>query len=55
MEICDLMEVLGGGKVPETWEVRDNQDSKGGNLDEMPKTGKRKLLESTSSRKTGLF
>ena len=39
--------------APETWEVRDSQDSKGGTLDEMPYSGKRELVESTSSRKTG--
>jgi hypothetical protein len=48
---------LGGGEtlynVPETWEVRDSQDSKGGTLDEMPNSGERELVESTSSRKTG--
>ena len=45
----------GGGilNVPETWEVRDSQDSKGGTLDEMPYSGERGLVESTSSRKTG--
>jgi hypothetical protein len=35
------------------WEVRDSQDSKGGTLDEMSYNGKRELVESTSSRKTG--
>ena len=39
--------------VPETWEVRDSQDSKGGTLDEMPDSRERKLIEPTSSRKTG--
>jgi hypothetical protein len=39
--------------VPETWEVRDSQNSKGGTLDEMPYSGERELVESTSSRKTG--
>ena len=49
-------EVGGGGtlqNVPETWEVRDSQNSKGGTLDEMPYSGERELVESTSSRKTG--
>jgi hypothetical protein len=32
--------------------VRDSQDSKGGTLDEMPYSGERELVESTSSRKT---
>jgi hypothetical protein len=39
--------------VPETWEVRDSQDSKGGTLDEMAYSGKRELTELTSNRKTG--
>jgi hypothetical protein len=39
--------------VPETREVRNSQDSKGGTLDEMPNSRERKRLESTSSRKTG--
>jgi hypothetical protein len=33
--------------------VRDFQDSNGGTLDEMPYSGKREIVESTSSRKTG--
>jgi hypothetical protein len=33
--------------------VRDSQDSKGGTLDKMPNSGKRELVESTSSSKTG--
>jgi hypothetical protein len=36
--------------VPETWDVRDSQDSKRGTLDEMPYSGERKLVEPTSSR-----
>jgi hypothetical protein len=39
--------------VPETWEVRESQDSKGGSLDEMPNSGKRERVEPTSRRKTG--
>ena len=39
--------------APETWEVRDSQDSKGGTLDEMPYSRERELIEPTSSRKTG--
>jgi hypothetical protein len=39
--------------VPETWEVRDSQDSKGGTLDEMLYSGERELVEPTSSRETG--
>ena len=38
---------------PETWDMRDSQDSKGGTLDEMPYSGERELVESTSSRKKG--
>ena len=39
--------------APETQEVRDSQDSKGGTLDEMPNSRERELIEPTSSRKTG--
>ena len=39
--------------VPETWEVRYSQDSKGGTLDEIPDSRERELREPTSSRKTG--
>jgi hypothetical protein len=39
--------------APETWEVRDSQDSKGGTLDEIPDSRERELIEPTSSRKTG--
>ena len=38
--------------APETWEVRDSQDSKGGTSDEMPDRRERELIEPTSSRKT---
>ena len=38
---------------PETWEVRDSQDSKEGTLDEMPDSRERELIEPTSVRKTG--
>jgi hypothetical protein len=34
-------------------EVKDSQDSKGGTLDEMTYSGGRKLVEHTSSKKTG--
>jgi hypothetical protein len=37
--------------LPETWEVRDSQDSKGGTLDETPDSRERELIEPTSSRK----
>jgi hypothetical protein len=40
------------GKVPETWDVKDSQNSKGETLDEMLYSGERELVESTSSRKT---
>jgi hypothetical protein len=46
----------GGGTLqnaPETWEVRDSQNSKGETLDEMRNSGEWELLVSTSSRKTG--
>jgi hypothetical protein len=33
--------------------MRDSQDSKAGNLDEMPDSRERELLEPTSGRKTG--
>ena len=39
--------------MPDTWEVRDSQVSNGMILDEMPYSGKRELVEPTSSRKTG--
>jgi hypothetical protein len=39
--------------LPETWEVRDSQDSKGGTLDEKSYSGKEELVEPTPSRKTG--
>ena len=38
--------------VPETWEVRDSQDSKGRTLDEMLYSGERTLVEPTSLRET---
>jgi hypothetical protein len=39
--------------VPETWELRDSQNSKGGTLHEMFYSGERELVEPTSSRKSG--
>jgi hypothetical protein len=33
--------------------VEESQDSKGGTLDEVPNSGEKELLESTSNRKTG--
>jgi hypothetical protein len=46
---------LGGTlqNAPDTWEVRDPQESKGGTLDETPNSRERELTEPTSSRKTG--
>jgi hypothetical protein len=37
---------------PESWKVRDSEDSRRGTIDEMPNSGKRELIEFTSSRKT---
>ena len=56
METCNLQrwEVWGNlQNAPETWEVGDFQDSKGGTLHETPKSSERELIEPTSSRKTG--
>ena len=39
--------------ISETWEVRDPKDSKGGTLEEMPYSGERELVESSSSGGTG--
>ena len=39
-------EVVGSLKnVPETWEVRYSQDSKGGTLNEMPDSRERKIIK----------
>jgi hypothetical protein len=38
---------------PETWVVRDSQDSKGGIVDEMSDCEERELVEPTYSGKTG--
>jgi hypothetical protein len=47
---------VGGGQtlqsVPEIWEVRDSQDSKGGTSDEVSSSGERELVEPTSNGKT---
>ena len=43
-----------GQHTPETWEVRDSQDLKGGTLDEMPYRVERELIESTFSRRQGI-
>jgi hypothetical protein len=56
MDICN--HVSGHGSLEQPLEstrdlIRDSQDSKGGTLDEMPNSGERNLIESTSSRKTG--
>jgi hypothetical protein len=40
--------------MPETWDVRDSQHSKGGTIGEMPYRGERReLLEPSSNKKTG--
>ena len=55
METGNLRRQEGGGTLqntPETWEVKDSEDSKGGTLDEMTNSRERELTESTSSRKT---
>jgi hypothetical protein len=55
METCNLRRKEVGGtlqNVPETWEMRDSQDSKRGTLDEVPYFGESQLVEPTSSRKT---
>ena len=49
-------EVGGWGTLqnaPETWDVRDSQDSKGGTIDEMPDSKERELVEPNSSMKIG--
>jgi hypothetical protein len=38
--------------APETWEVRDSQDSKGGTIDETPNSKEREHIEPIYSRKT---
>jgi hypothetical protein len=56
METGNLRREEVGGTLqnaPETWEVRDSQDSKGRTLDEMPNSRKRELIAPNSSRKTG--
>ena len=47
---------LGGGAPSRMYQRpgRDAQDTKGGTLNEMPYSGERELVESTSDRKTGL-
>ena len=39
--------------APETWEVRDSKDSKGGTSDERVNSKEGELIKPTSSRKTG--
>jgi hypothetical protein len=55
METGNLRKQDGGAlqNAPETWEVRDSQESKGGTLDEMANIKERELIEPTSSRKIG--
>jgi hypothetical protein len=56
MKTCNLRKQEIGGihqNSPETWEVRDFQDSCGGTFDEkMSDRRERELIEPTSSRKT---
>jgi hypothetical protein len=50
------LEVGGWGilqNVPETWDVKDFQDSKGGTPNVMHCSGERELIELTSNRNTG--
>ena len=56
MEIGNLGRYEVGGALqnaPETWVVKDSQDSKEGTLDEIPDSKEMELVEPTSSRKTG--
>jgi hypothetical protein len=39
--------------APETWKVRDSQDSKQGTLDEVSDSREREFIAPTSSRKIG--
>ena len=41
--------------APDTWEVRDSRDSKGGTLDEMPYSGERELAVPTSNSDPYMF
>jgi hypothetical protein len=41
------------GGTPNTWEVRDSQNSEGETIDEMPDSKEWELIESASSRKIG--
>ena len=43
---------VGLQNVPETWEARDSQDSKGGTLDEVPYSREIELVEPTYIRRT---
>jgi hypothetical protein len=42
-------------ELPETWEVKDSQDWKGGNLDDRSYSGEREFIEHTSNTKTGYW
>jgi hypothetical protein len=56
METGNLRKQEVGGNPqnsPETWDLSNSQDSKGGALDELPNSRERELIEPTSSRKTG--
>jgi hypothetical protein len=55
METGNLRKQEVGGTLqnaPETWEIRDSQESKGGTLGEMPDSRDREVIGPTSSRKT---
>jgi hypothetical protein len=40
--------------MPEIWEMRDSQDSKGGNLYEIPNSGERKLVSPPPVARQGI-
>jgi hypothetical protein len=52
METGDLGRLGWGGlqNVPETYEMRESQDSKGQTLDKIPDSGERKLVDSRKDR-----
>ena len=55
METGNLRKQEVGGNPqnsPETWDLSNSQDSKGGALDELPNSRERELIEPTSCRKT---
>ena len=44
MEAGNLWRLGGPFRIPETWEVRDNWDSKRGTLDKMPDSRERGII-----------